>query len=392
MIIWMVVNHSITMTKTISDIPVKVKNLSSGKTIEGLQTGGYLNRKISLTLTGTRAILDDIASSDLEVVIDALDKPEEWTAFISKQNLFSSNPEIDLTKAISKVSPYEITIKQNRLISEKIPVRITRPIGEAPKGYQFLDIWPYQLYLTVTGPEETLKKLKSRGLKLSFNLNNISKTQLDTLQANKISGQLDEVSFFVPNSWKKILISELSDTPFEIDGPQANALRINFTRQDLLPIGSQLPITVYYPQKYSQILNPETYQLAINDFITKKNGIKMVAMPLYAQGVSRLFLDTVKDMIQLVVIAAPKSEMDKLLWNADFLYPQELENRYVARVLSESQDEVIDLLPHLREDYLRNRFRSYMNRFRLYTPDHKKLKLDIELQANTISVVPENYP
>ena len=130
----------------------------------------------------------------------------------------------------------------------------------------------------------------------------------------------------------------------------------------------------------------------LNDFIIKKNGMKMISFPLYAQGVSRLFLETVKDMIQVVVIASPKSERDTLLWSAQFMYPHELENRYIAKVLSEVSDEASEIQPHLREDYLRNRFRSYMNSFRLYTPNHNKLSLKIELQANTIAITPLNYP
>ena len=116
----------------------------------------------------------------------------------------------------------------------------------------------------------------------------------------------------------------------------------------------------------------------------------MISTPLYAQGVSRLFLETVKDMIQIVIIAVPKSERETLLWSAQLMYPHELEDRYVAKVMSESNDEAGNVQPHLREDYLRNRFRSYMNRFRLYTPNGKKLSLKIELQANAISVSPVN--
>jgi len=160
----------------------------------------------------------------------------------------------------------------------------------------------------------------------------------------------------------------------------------------LLPIGFSVPVTIFFPPKYSGTLNPETYSLATNDFIGKKNGIKLINAPLYAQGVSRLFLDTVKDMVQMVIIACPKSERETLLWNAQFMYPHELEDRYVAKVMSEYNDEVSDVQPHLREDYLRNRFRSYMNRFRLYTPNNKKLSLKIELKANDISVTPQNYP
>ena len=114
----------------------------------------------------------------------------------------------------------------------------------------------------------------------------------------------------------------------------------------------------------------------------------MISIPLYAQGVSRCFLETVKDMIQIVVVAAPKVEREKLLWNVQFMYPSELEDRYVAKVMSESTDELSDVHPHLREDYLRNRFRSYMSRFRLYTQKQSKLLLNIELDDETISIAP----
>lgn len=391
MIIWMVVSHSMTSTKVIHNIPVRVTNLPSEKTIEGMQVNGLLNKKVSLTMTGNKSALDEITGKDLEVVVDAAGKSNEWIATISKKNLISLNPEFDALKAISRVIPFEMIIKQSKLVTEKIPVLITQPIGEAPKGYQFLDVWPYQLSLSVNGPEEAVKRLKTRGLKLTFNLNDISRAELDTLQSSRKQGQEDEISYFVPNSWKKISLPLLSEMPIEIDDPQAKALRIDFSRQDILPIGTALPVTVFFPPKYSNTLNPETYTLATNDFVQKKNGIKMITAPLYAQGVSRLFLETVKDMIQIVVVAAPKTERENLLWNAQFMYPHELEDRYVAKVMSESSDEAGDVQPHLREDYLRNRFRSYMTRFRLYTPNKRKLSLKIELNANSISVTPQNY-
>ena len=390
MILWMVINYSMTSTKSVHNIPVRVTNLSPEKTIEGMQENGLLGKKITLVLTGNKSALDDLSGKDLEVVIDASGRPAQWIASISKKNLVSLSPEFDLNK-IARVADAEMIIKQSKKVTEKIPVLITQPIGEAPKGYQFLDVWPYQLYLTVNGPEEAVKKLKTSGLKLTFNLNDITGAELDALQSVK-NRQSDEISFFVPNSWKRISLPQLSETPLEIDDPQAKALRIDFSRQDLLPIGFSLPVSVFFPPKYSNTLNPDTYTLASNEFIVKKNGIKMIAPPLYAQGVSRLFLETVKDMIQVVVVACPKSERESLFWNAQFVYPHKLEDRYVAKVLSECNDEIADIQPRLREDYLRNRFRRYMNRFRLYTPNHKKLSLKIELQANSISVNPQNYP
>jgi len=391
MIIWMVVSHSMTVSKVVPNIPVRVTNLPADKTIEGMQVNGHLNKRVSITVVGNKAALDELSAKDLEVVIDAKDKAQEWIASINHKNLVSLNPEFDVVKMISRVIPVEMIIRQSKLVTEKIPVMVTHPIGEAPKGYQFLDVWPYQLSITVTGPEEAVKRIKSRGLKLTFNLNDITQDQLDSLQSSTKGDKADEVSFFVPDSWKKISLPTLSDSAIEIDDAQAKALRIDFSRQDLLPIGFSIPVTVFFPPKYSNTINPETYTLATNNFIGKKNGIKLFNAPLYAQGVSRLFLETVKDMIQMVIVAAPKSERETLLWNAQFMYPHELENRYIAKVMSASNDEVFDVQPHLLEDYLRNRFRSYMNRFRLYTPNNNKLSLKIELQANSISVTPQNY-
>ncbi len=392
MIIWMVVNHSMTATKVVQNIPIRVLNLPPGKTIEGMQASGILSERIPLTLSGNKSALDEISETDLEIALDASGKPNEWIAAIGKKELVSLNPDFSPGKAITRIIAPERTIRQTKLVTEKIPITVTQPIGEAPKGYQYLDVFPYHLNLTVVGPEETVKKLKNRGgLKLTFNLGAISKAELDILQSNK-KQSTDEISFFVPNSWKKIPLPGLSETPVEIDDLQAKGLRIDFSRQDLLPIGAPIPVTVFFPPKYANTLNPETYTLATNDFIIKKNGVKMIAAPLCAQGISQRFLDLVKDRIQVVIIAAPKSEQEHLLWNVQLIYPHELENCFVAKAMAESKEELEDLQPHLREDYLRNRFRSYMDKFRLYTPDHQKLHLKINLQANTISATPDNYP
>ena len=380
-IVWMVLSHSITVTKTMHNIPVRIKNLPAEKTIEGMQTNGLLNKRISLVLSGKQDDFEHLSDGNLEAVIDASDKNSDWVAVIDKQNLISLNSEFDPEKMISKVIPYEMTIHPCKRVTEKIPVLITKPIGDCPKGYQFIDIWPYQLQLTVNGPEETVKQLKSRGVKLTFNLNDIDPSSLNNLPSAN-----DEVSYFVPNEWKKIFLPQISNVPLEIDDPATTALRIDFSREDLLAIECPIPVLVYFPPKFSNTINPETYHIALNEFIVKKNGLKVLSVPLYAKGVSRTFLETVKDMMQLVIIAAPKSERESLLWNIQCIHPTELEDRYLAKMLSDTSSEFSDIQPHLREEYLRNRFRSYMNRFRLYNSKKEKLSLQIELQASAISI------
>src|SRR5579872_5753302 len=94
-IIWMMVSHSMTVTKVVQNIPVRVVNLPPEKTIEGMQVNGILNKRISLTMSGNKAAMDELTGKDLEALIDASGKSNEWIATITKKNLVSLNPELD---------------------------------------------------------------------------------------------------------------------------------------------------------------------------------------------------------------------------------------------------------------------------------------------------------
>ncbi|MEI6241844.1 MAG: hypothetical protein WCP39_00370 [Chlamydiota bacterium] len=384
---WMAINHSATITKTFSDIPIKVLNIPMGKTIEGLHSDGTLSKKISLTLSGYSNIINELSENDLMVVLDAKDKGIHWIPSITKKNLVSLNPEIDIHQGIRKIFHHEFSIHLSNLITEKIPIMITYPIGDAPKGFQFLNVWPYVLYITVSGPESLVKQLKAKGLKLTFNLNDINENDLQLDSTNK-----EEAHFFVPSLWKKVIIPSLSDTPLDIDDPQAQVLHIDFVHKSALPLDAQIPVTLYFSPKYKETLNPDTYFLETSPFITKKNGIFSINSPLFVKGVSSLFLDIVKERIEIVIVVAPKTEKQFLSWSVDFIFPSELEDRYVAKVLSLYPEETKSAHPELQEEYLRNRFRSYMNAFRLYQKENEKLSLKIEQQANTITVIPQPCP
>ncbi|MBN1914772.1 MAG: hypothetical protein JW769_02655 [Parachlamydiales bacterium] len=391
LVIWLVVNSSMTARVTISDIPVQVINIPPGKTLEGLQPNGILQKRMVLTITGNKSVLADLTGNDLKVIIDAGGKNTEWIASITKKNLISLNNDIDLNK-ISKVSHNDLIITPVNLVTERIPIIITKPIGQPPKDYQYLDIWPYNLYVTVSGPEKTIKQLKSRRLKLTFNLSNITTAELQAIQSAKASSNKDEISYFVPSSWKKIAIPEISESPLPIDDPQAQALRIDFIQKDLLPLNAGIPIDIYYPLKYIDALNPQIYSLATNDFVLEKKGIKLIDKPLFVRGVSRMFLEIVKDWMQLIIAMEPKNQRKELHWNIEFVHRLELEDYYIAKTMENSpQADIKSLDPTLQEEYLRNRFRSYMHTFRIYTPEDKKLHLSITLEDGKIIMVPKNY-
>lgn len=392
-VIWFLVSQSLISSKTISNVPVRVINIPPGKTVVDMQSDGVLTKRQTLTLVGNKTVLDELTANDIEIVIDAQKEKGEWIAQITRRNLSSLNPEINIAKGITRVVPTNQIVRLTKLVSEKIPVFITQPIGEAPRDYQFLDIWPYQLTMNVSGPEEVVKRLKAKGVRLTFDLSDISKSELDALGARADSVKGDEVSLFVPEQWKRVSIPQLSDTPIEIDDPRAKDLRIDFQRVSLLPLKSRVPLVLYFPTETLSIYNPNTVSIASSSLIEKVNGLDLLAESLFAKGVSQLFVQVVEEMMQIAVVIEPISEAQQLIWSVEFINPRLLEDRYVSRMMSDiSDEEVRDLQPLLREEYLRNRFRSYMNRFQLFKSDEKRLELNIQLENNQVVIREGSLP
>lgn len=367
-------------------MPVRIENIPPGKTVEGVQSNGLLNRRVSLTLTGSKRLLEDLNSNDIQVVFDAQGQEGEWIATIAKKNVRSDNPDVNISQGISRVAQQNFIIKLTKLVTEKVPIIITQPIGEAPRGYQFLDIWPYQLFITVSGPEDQVKNLKNRGLKLTFNLNDVSRSELDELSSNNTKKHSDVVSFFVPNSWKQISLPLLSSTPIEINDPDAKYLRIDFIRYEMLKMDTPIPVNLYFSPAVAGSVNPSKVSLVPNSLVENRSGIKMITDTLYAKGVSALFLDVVKNMVEIAVVVKPDEE-GCLKTSIQFINAKDLENRYIRYLKSDvSDEEVRDIQPQYRDGYLRNRFRNYMNRFQLYKSASEPLELCPKLQGNSITI------
>lgn len=392
-IIWFLVSQSLISSKTIGNIPVRVINIPPGKTVQNIQSDGVLNKRQTLTLIGNKTVLDELTSNDLEIVIDAQNMTKGGLIPITRRNLNSLNPEINIGKGVSRVAPTSQLIELTKLVSEKIPVFITHPIGQAPSDYQFLDIWPYQLTMNVSGPEEIVKRLKAKGARLNFNLSDISKSELDALSPRNDSVKGDEVSFFVPEQWKRVNIPDLSDTPIEIDDSRAKDLRIDFARVSLLSIKSRVPVVLYFPTDSLSLYNPNTVSVASSNLIEKINGLNLFSQSLFAKGVSQLFVQVVEEMMQIAIVVDPSADPKQLVWSVEFINPRLLEDRYVSRMMSDvSNEEVRDLQPLMREEYLRNRFRSYMNRFQLFKADGKRLELNIQLENNQVLMKEGSLP
>ncbi len=386
--VWLFVNQTITSTKTVSNVPIRVINLPQDKTIQGLLPNGILNRRATLTLTGTKDVIDVIEPSELEVLIDAANQPDEWILQVNKKNLVSLNPEVDLLRHVQSVSNNEFVVKMSRMVTRTVPVTIMPPMGTAPEGYQFLDIWPQNLTQTVTGPFEQVEQLEDRGFQMTFDLSRITKTQLDPIKGSSQTFRDDEVNFHIPDNWKTVIVPFESDIPQVINDPRAVDLQITFLRKELIPIPNELPIRVFYPVEFSKTLNPTTHPLKASTLIQPINGIMLLTRDLLASGVSRLFVDVIRDSVELVVIAAPSSEREFLQWSLEFINQRELEDTFVALLMADHSALGADSAErsNKHESRLRRRFREYVREFSLYSSKTDRLSLEGKLDANGIVV------
>ena len=68
-----------------------------------------------------------------------------------------------------------------------------------------------------------------------------------------------------------------------------------------------------------------------------KNDLPLLIIPLFANNVSKLFLEVVRDNIELDIVAAPPTEREQLEWGISFIDDAHLEDTYVAFLLSNSK-------------------------------------------------------
>lgn len=385
LVVWVIVNHTITATKTIPSVPVRVINLPTDQTITGLLPNGFLAKRITLTLTGTRDVIEELEPGDLEVLVDVSNRPSEGVLQITKKNLVSLNPNINLMKHVVSLAHPEFLIKVSPVLTEQIPITIHPPIGKAPKGYEFLDVWPLTLTQTVSGPQEQVLNLKHQGLELTFNLDQITKEDLEALPS--VGQYDDEVNFKVPEQWKKVTIPLPINSYVPLNDPDAQSLTLTFLREQFIPLKNELPINVFYPLKNSEKINPNTYALAPGPFIKFNNFVPVLTVPLFVNRVSKLFLEIVKDNMELDLVAAPIKERERWEWSVGIIDSAHLEDTFVAYLLSNNKyTGHSQTRAQERERYYRQRFRNYMQQFTLYLPSMNKLEIDSGIRDHHIAV------
>ena len=369
-------SNSITTTRVFQRVPVRIVDLPSTKTVRGLMPDGYLDRRLTITITGSKAALDRIGPDDLEVIADASNKKGDWIIQVSKKNLVCLNPDIDLQSAISHVNHSELLVRMCRFVTEKVPVFISPPIGSAPSGYHFLDVWPQKLFHIISGPEDDVRLLQEQGVSLEFDLSSITKEDLDSLRDN--NPQKDEVSYPIPDLWKMVRVPYLNNIIQPLHCPDSCEVQLNFLFEEFLPIKTSIPIRLFRPEGAPQDIS---FKIRAEGVVQEQKGEHFLKGSLFATNVSRLFLDTVKDYLQIVILPTNKNGT-VFCWEPQFIAEGYLEDAYVKKAIAEESflpphEKVTRSLRASEEEYHRLRFRDYMQRFQLYRSQNTPLSLVI---------------
>lgn len=380
-IIWLCVNQTITTTKTLVKVPVRLVNVPPERSVDGMLPNGVLKKRIALTLTGAKDAIESLEDSDLEIVIDVSQFPEQSIVQASKKNLVSLDPRLDV-RNITQVESTDLTIQLNKLVTEEIPISMAPPVGSPPEPYQFLDIWPQAFYQTVTASEKDLKELKEKGLKFVIDLSRVTKADLDALSGSSEAFRGDEVIFPVPAEWKKVINPCKETEELTMNDPLQKELVVRFLRQELVPLGVGVPVEAYYPIIHSKQMNPDRTPIVVEGTsFLQEEGMTILSAPLLAGHVSRWFIDVVRDRMSIVIVVDPLKKDQPLLWSVEIANLAQLEDAFVHFLMNDHQTSRKEWMgdPKKRESRLRRRFRQYVRAVQLYHANGRSLQLDCRL-------------
>lgn len=383
--IWLAINESITTTKVIPNVPVYLEKIPQGKTVTGINPSGKLPKTLTLTVTGNRNVLERLTPHNLEVVISSNNKGMQWSEKIGKHHLRAADQEIDINRYVSKVKTDPFFVHLTKIVADFIPVYIRNPIGEAPDGYQFINVWPQRLIQKVSGPENEISQLKNEGLTVTFDLSRVRKRDLDTLFA--ANPENNEVRFLVPKDWKRVYVPFLADPQIEIEDPLANELSLEFLKTEFLELDTQIPLRLFFSAKDAHLINPTNCTLVEGAHVKNHYGSWLLDLPLSTKDVSREFLNVVKDRMEIAIHATPTND-GSLPWGIEFVDPESLESQYVKLLLpiNKGSSELSQASLKTLETSLRQRFRRYLTSFALYTKQGRKASLNFQLQNGQVTL------
>ncbi len=115
-IIWLLVNNSLITQKTFKNVRVRVANVPKGMTVQGLSPEGFLEQNLTLTIEGHKKFLDDLAQDDIQVVLNAHGKENNWVAIVNKNQIVFLNKLANPSPYIRAIEhkPFVVAMIENK--------------------------------------------------------------------------------------------------------------------------------------------------------------------------------------------------------------------------------------------------------------------------------------
>jgi hypothetical protein len=119
-------------------------------------------------------------------------------------------------------------------------------------------------------------------------------------------------------------------------------------------------------------------------------GSFFFSSPLFVANVSRLFLDTVRENLEIIIFPV-SDKVNSFQWEPQFVAEEHLEDEYISRAMTIENDangngKVSRTHTAQQRDYHRIRYHEYMHRLRLYRDKITPLTLSVIPKGDVLIV------
>lgn len=380
--LWWYIHETLITTRVYTDVPIYIQGVPPGKTLPRLQKDGKLMGNFSLTLKGRKKSLDIIKSDQIEIIVNASGKGDIWKEEINVDSLRCLNPEVQVQRDITEVIHPPLQIRLTNKVSREVPLTVLPPIGNLPKGYRWIDIWPDKLSQSLEGPEESVQALMGHKLFLTFDLSRLTKQQLERSSEDLPPGS--EIFFKVPESWKSIYLPAPFNEKRALTDPEAEQLMLVILKPALLSLENPIPVRISplpIPLETSPVNNQVLSIAEDGKNILKRAGVPYWVTSVFVDGVSRSFLDVILPHLELVVYVGTKGNISALFEIANT--PRAIE-KYIQRMKQTHFEPSID--EEGLDQRLTKQFWYYFSQMSFYGQNRQRLIWDLTVDGELLHI------
>lgn len=376
--LWWYVHESIIGIKIFTEVPVYVRNIPPGKTIAGMKKEiGKLSETVTLVLRGRKRELDLLRSDQLEVTIDASDRGNVWHEELSLDNIRCFNPDVVLHKVVDGITHSALQFQMSSKTSRDVPLLVLNPVGNLPKGYSFLNIWPRRFSQNVQGPEDSIATLHAKQIYFSFELTRISKQELDHLSQEVPLG--GEFFYPIPDNWKQVTLPyPFTQETQKIHDPDAAHLMLILLKPGILQIPNPIPINIsslpYLREEAKIHFDEETMHASGKQVFWNS--------PIYIQNVSQEFLTVIAPHLQMNIYIGQKENVTVAIEMGNL---ERAEGKYIEYMLRRYPDAFKGNERDLKS-FLKEHFWRYIRSMGFLNSEKRALEFEASIKENLISM------